>query len=146
MVARESLNELRQVRDAFRWEFRGDIDQIRGFLRTGETGTSFNPITALAFIRSGRAFAHGDWLRASRIVGLTETDADAIVDAANNCLWTYIDDELVLNAYNEWFRTELIEAIGLESDFDLPAEAVELETPVEVIAAANVAEAELHHV
>ena len=146
MVAREFLNELRQVRDAFRWEFRGDIDQIRGFLRTGETGTSFNPITALAFIRSGRAFAHGDWLRASRIVGLTETDADAIVDAANNCLWTYIDDELVLNAYNEWFRTELIEAIGLESDLDLPAEAVELETPVEVIAAANVAEAELHHV
>ncbi len=146
MVAREFLNELRQVRDAFRWEFRGDIDQIRGFLRTGETGTSFNPITALAFIRSGRAFAHGDWLRASRIIGLTETDADAIVDAANNCLWTYIDDELVLNAYNEWFRTELIEAIGLESDFDLPAEAVELETLVEVIAAANVAEAELHHV
>ncbi len=52
----------------------------------------------------------------------------------------------MLNAYNEWFRTELIEAIGLESDSYVPTEAVDREVPVEVIAAADVAEAELHHV
>lgn len=146
MVTGEFLRELQQVRDVFRWELRGDLDEIRGFLRTGETGTSFNPIAALAFVRSGRAFGAGDWLSAARILGLTESDAEAIIDGSNNCLWKYVDGELALSAYSQWIRAELIDAIGLEPDFDGSADLTAPEATGEVIVAEEFTEAELHHV
>ncbi len=117
MVARDFLTGLKDTCDLFSWEVRPRNRHIRGSLKTGETRVPFDPITALAFVKSGRAFAHGDWLRAGRMLGLSGNDSDAIIDAANNKLWKYIGNDLALDGYAEWLRAELISAIGLEPEF-----------------------------
>ena len=126
MVAKEFLSELKETREVFSWEFQERNRRIRGFLKTGETRAAFDPISALAFTKSGRAFAQGDWLRAGTMMGLSETDCAAIIDSANNRLWKYVDDQLALDGYDEWLRAELISSVGLESEYDL-----DLSTPTE---------------
>ena len=118
MVAKEFLSELNETHEVFNWQYGDRSQQIRGFLKTGETRVPFDPIAALAFVKSGRAFAQGDWLRAGTMLGLSERDCDAIIDAANNRLWKYVDDKLTLDGYDEWLRTELVGAVGLEPEFD----------------------------
>jgi hypothetical protein len=126
MVAKEFLSELKEAREVFSWQFQERNQQIRGFLKTGETRAAFDPIAALAFTKSGRAFAQGDWLRAGTMLGLSEDDCAAIIDSANNRLWKYVDDQLVLDGYDEWLHAELISAVGLEPEFDF-----DLSTPTE---------------
>ena len=117
MVPRDFLIGLIDTCDLFSWEVQPRNSRIRGSLKTGETRVIFDPITALAFLKSGRAFAQGDWLRAGRMLGLSGSDSDAIIDAANNKLWKYVDDDLALDGYAEWLRAEIISAIGLDPEF-----------------------------
>ena len=106
MVSRDFLADLRGTCDLFSWEVQQNR-RILGSLKTGETLVAFDPITALAFLKSGCAFAQGDWLRAGRMLGLSENDSDAIIDATGNKLWKYVDDDLALDGYAEWLRPRL---------------------------------------
>ena len=117
MVSRDFLADLRSTCDLFSWEVQPQNSRIRGALKTGETRVAFDPVTALAFLKSGRAFAQGDWLRAGRMLGLSENDSDAIIDATGNKLWKYVDDDLALDGYAQWLRAEIISAVGLEPEF-----------------------------
>ena len=117
MMARDFLIDLTDTCDLFSWEVQPRNSRIRGSLKTGETRVPFDPITALAFLKSGRAFAQGDWLRAGRMLGLSGADSDSIIDAANNKLWKYVDDDLALDGYAEWLRAQIISAVGLEPEF-----------------------------
>ncbi len=118
MVARDFLTDLKDTCDLFSWEVQPRNRHLRGSLKTGETRVPFDPITALAFVKSGRAFAQGDWLRAGRMLGLSENDSDAIIDAANNKLWKYVENDTALDGYAEWLRAEIINAVGLEPEFE----------------------------
>ena len=53
MVAREFLRELKETHEVFTWQYQDRNHKIRGFLKTGETRASFDPIAALAFVKSG---------------------------------------------------------------------------------------------
>ncbi len=118
MVAKDFLTDLRDTCDLFSWEVQPRNRHLRGALKTGETRVPFDPITALAFVKSGRAFAQGDWLRAGRMLGLSENDSDSIIDAANNKLWKHVENETALDGYAEWLRAEIISAVGLEPEFE----------------------------
>ena len=118
MVAREFLAEFRKTRILFTWKY-VENDQIRGFLKTGETDAAFDPIAASLFVRSGRVPSELQLRSAGDLLGLSAIDIDAIQDAAADRLWKYVDDQLVLDGYSEWFRGEIALAVGLEPE-DVP--------------------------
>lgn len=118
MVAREFLAEFRKTRILFTWKY-VENDQIRGFLKTGETDAAFDPIAASLFVRSGRVPSELQLRSAGDLLGLSAIDIDAIQDAAADRLWKYVDDQLVLDGYSEWFRGEIALAVDLEPE-DVP--------------------------
>ena len=115
MVAREFLAEFRKTRILFTWKY-VENDQIRGFLKTGETDAAFDPIAALLFARSGRVPSDLQLKSAGDLLELSAIDIDAIQDAADDRLWKYVDDQLVLDSHSEWFRAEVALAAGLEPE------------------------------
>jgi hypothetical protein len=130
MKAIEFLAELQQIQDAFTWEYR-DEHEIRGFLKTVKGGMAFDPLAAVAFVKSGREFIARSREASSGLLGLSGSDAAAIGDAADNALWKYVDGRLVLDGYSAWLRDELALATGLEMpdvqefpDGRLPVEAL----------------------
>ncbi len=48
-VAKEFLSELNETHEVFNWQYGDRSQQIRGFLKTGETRAPFDPIAAPAF-------------------------------------------------------------------------------------------------
>ena len=115
MVASEFLAEFRNTQDLFTWKY-VEEDQIRGFLKTQETDAAFDPIAALLFARDGRIPSELQRNNAGKLLGLSAADLEAIQNAAADTLWKYVDDQLVLDGYSEWFRGEIALVVGLELD------------------------------
>lgn len=112
MQVREFLAELEKTQSTFVWQYLHD-NRIRGFLKTDGTRTAFDPIAAVALVKSGQTarFENGD---IAREVGLSPFDVAAINDAADDMLWKQVDGQTVLDGYCEWLRDGIALATGLE--------------------------------
>jgi hypothetical protein len=113
MVVREFLVELEKTQAAFVWQYLHD-NRIRGFLRMDRTRTAFDPIAAVAMVKSGQAVAMADTSRVADAMGLSGNDVAAIADAADDMLWKQVDGQTVLDGYCEWLRDGIALATGLE--------------------------------
>jgi len=113
MVAREFLAELEKTREAFVWQYLHD-NRIRGFLKNDRTRTAFDPIAAVAFVKSGQAVGKAETALAAEKMGLSVSDVFAIQDAADDMLWKQMDGQTVLDGYCEWLRDGIALATGLE--------------------------------
>jgi hypothetical protein len=113
MSVRDFLAELHKTRDVFVWQYLHD-NRIRGFLRMDRTRTAFDPIAAVALVKSGESVGKPDTGRAAEAMGLSGGDVSAINDAADDMLWKQVDGETVLDGYCEWLRDGIALATGLE--------------------------------
>ena len=112
MIAREFLSEFQKTRDAFNWKY-VEKNRIRGFLKSGDLGEAFDPITATLFVTEKTG---GKGSNPGEVLGLSPTDIEAINDAANDVIWKSVDDQLALDGYAAWFRDEIALVVGLELD------------------------------
>lgn len=83
VTATELLSELNTVKGAFRWELTSK-KRIRGILKDDAENRTFDPVTAVAFSRTGRFFAEGDWTEAANSLGLLYNDCADLVAACNH--------------------------------------------------------------
>jgi len=113
MLVREFLTELERTQDAFVWQYLHD-NRIRGFLRMDRTRTAFDPITAVATLRTGVTVREVDRDRVAGVMGLAGSDVAAINDAADDMLWKQVEGQTVLDGYCEWLRDGIALATGLE--------------------------------
>lgn len=114
MLVREFLAELEKTQGAFIWQYQHD-NRIRGFLKRDRTRTAFDPIAAVAMVKSGQAIEESeDSGRIAEIMGLSGVDVSAIHDAADDMLWKQVDGQTVLDGYCEWLRDGIALATGLE--------------------------------
>jgi hypothetical protein len=113
MVVREFLSELEKTRGTFVWQYLHD-NRIRGFLKRDRTRTAFDPIAAVAVVKSGRNVEPDETGRVAEVMGLSGADVLAINDAADDMLWKQLDGQTVLDGYCEWLRDGIALATGLE--------------------------------
>src|SRR6186997_1338227 len=78
----EIIEELKGVRDAFEWRLTAE-QRIQGVLKGNPEGRVFDPITAVAFFRTGQFFSEGHSGAAARGVGLSFGDCAELVAACN---------------------------------------------------------------
>jgi hypothetical protein len=82
MTPAEFLSELTAIRNAYTW-FLTDEQRIRATFG-GESGKRvFDPLTAVAFARTGEFFPEGSWARASAAMGMSLGDCVEFVAAFN---------------------------------------------------------------
>ena len=118
MEAKLFLRELEKTQQKFRWEYLHD-NRIRGFLRTDPTRMAFDPIEAVAMLKAGQAPVDSDSIElGARVLGLSEFDCVAILDAADGLLWKQIDGQTVVDGYCEWLRDGIALVVGLEPFVD----------------------------
>ncbi len=115
MIATEFLNEFRKTQNAFVWKYIQD-NRIRGFLKSGDIGEAFDPISATLIICDR---ADGQNTEPGQLLGLSAADIEAVNDAADGRIWKSVDGELVLDGYIAWLRDEIVAAADLEPE-DLP--------------------------
>ena len=141
MIAREFLSEFQKTRDAFDWKY-VESNRIRGFLKSGDSGEAFDPITATLFVteKTGGKGAHP-----GEALGLSPTDIEAIRDAANDDIWKSVDDQLALDGYAAWFRDGIALAVGLEPD-EVPQTAPDQGEIATLVSVESVFDSEPQHV
>lgn len=76
------IEELKGVKDSFEWRLTAE-QRIKGVLRDNSEGRVFDPITAVAFFRTGHFFPEGHSCAAGRGVGLSFGDTAELVAACN---------------------------------------------------------------
>jgi hypothetical protein len=74
------IEELKAVRDAFEWRLT-ERERIQGSLKNDVTGRVFDPVTAVAFLRSGVYYPEGHTAAAARDLGLSFLDCTEITTA-----------------------------------------------------------------
>jgi hypothetical protein len=114
MDAKEFLQQLDKTQQTFRWEYLYD-NRIRGFLKTDPTRMPFDPIAAVAWAKTGQpAMDKGSMEIGASVLGLSEFDCVAILDAADGLLWKQIEGRTVVDGYCEWLRDGIALIVGLE--------------------------------
>ena len=111
----ELILELRNVRESFDWKFFCGKRQLRGIFRKGNLTTSFDPIAALCFIKTGKVFESFCWFEAGAAIGLSERDCSDVIDACNNQFHGQSHGAVRQDSYHQWLRRQLILAVGLGS-------------------------------
>ena len=111
----ELILELRAVRESFDWKYFGGKRQVRGIFRKGNLTTSFDPIAALCFIKTGKVFESYSWLEAGAAIGLSDRDCSDIIDACNNQTFGQSIGAVRHDSYHKWLRRQLTFAVGLTS-------------------------------
>ncbi len=111
MTIAEVLSELKATTTSFEWRLVGSAKLLQGFLRSGEPPVPFDPIRALAFIKTGRIFEQASTLHAGGAIGLLPRDCSDIVDACNNSIKDTA--ESIEDPYKAWLRRQLIFAVAL---------------------------------
>jgi hypothetical protein len=74
------IEEFKSVRDAFEWRLT-ERERIQGVLKNDTMGRVFDPVTAVAFIRSGVFYSEGQTSAAARSLGLSFLDSTEITTA-----------------------------------------------------------------
>ncbi len=82
VTVKEIIRELKSIRDALDWRITPQ-QRIQGILKNDPEGRVFDPITAVAFFRTGKFFPEGHSGAAARAVGLSFGDSAGIVAACN---------------------------------------------------------------
>ena len=82
VTANQVIDELREVKEAFEWRLTAQL-RIEGVLRNSPDDRVFNPVTAVAFFRTGQFFNEGLSSAAGRCLGLSFNDCTAMVAACN---------------------------------------------------------------
>jgi len=80
--ARQLIEELGTVRGAFEWRVT-EQQRIRGLLKNDAEFRWFDPITAIAFSRTGKYFPEGHANEAARSIGMSFVDCADVVAACN---------------------------------------------------------------
>jgi hypothetical protein len=124
MIATEFVAELEAVRDSFNWKLVADRSwhperrypqrlRIRGTLKVGMDGFVFEPIAAVCFIRTGRAFADDHWLESATAIDLSLMDAGDLIAAANDLTWVEVGGQRQPHPYKSLLRGKLTLALLL---------------------------------
>jgi hypothetical protein len=82
MTATELLAELSIIQSRFEW-WVTDQGRLRARLTTDPDNRVFDPVTAVAYVRTGKYFAEGFWTQAANSLGLEYEDCAEIVAACN---------------------------------------------------------------
>ena len=82
VTANQIIEELKGIKDAFEWCLTAE-QRIQGVLKVNPEGRVFDPITAVAFFRTGQFFSEGHSCAAARGVGLSFGDTAELVAACN---------------------------------------------------------------
>jgi hypothetical protein len=82
VTTKQIIEELKSIKDAFEWRLTPQ-QRIQGVLKGNSDGRVFDPITAVAFFRTGQFFPEGHSSVAARGVGLSFGDSVEIVAACS---------------------------------------------------------------
>jgi hypothetical protein len=82
VTTNQIVEELKGIKDAFDWRVTAQ-HRIQGVLKGNPDGRVFDPITAVAFFRTGQFFPVGQSSAAARGVGLSFSDTAEIVAACS---------------------------------------------------------------
>jgi len=82
MTSADFLDELRAVESGYRWFLTKD-GRIRGTFSKERGSWVFDPITAVAFARTGEYFREGAWSEAAHAIRMSLTDCADFVSACN---------------------------------------------------------------
>jgi hypothetical protein len=82
MTPADFLSELAEIRNAYNWFLTGE-QRIRATFGTESRKRVFDPVTAVAFAKTGEFFPEGSWARASAAVGMSLEDCADLVAAFN---------------------------------------------------------------
>ena len=82
MTRDQIVEELKGIKDAFEWRLTPQ-QRIQGVLKGNADVRIFNPVTAVALIRTGQFFPEGHSSAAARCVGLSFGDSAQIVAACS---------------------------------------------------------------
>jgi hypothetical protein len=85
LTGTELLGELTRARDRFTWRVTRK-GRIRGSLNQDKIARTFDPVTAVVYIRTSEFFSEGQWAEAASAIGL-EYSACAEIIAASNYEW-----------------------------------------------------------
>jgi hypothetical protein len=80
MTTNQIIDELKGIKDAFDWRLTLQ-QRIQGVLKGNLDGRVFDPVTAVAYFRTGQYFPEGHASAAARSVGLSFIDSVEIVAA-----------------------------------------------------------------
>lgn len=105
MVARELIYELNSVQSLFDWKLQGNRKQIRARIKNSNKRFAFDPVTAVCFSRTGKAYREDEWFKASTELDLTSIDSGDLNAAANN----------VNSPYSRGLRNDLLATLNLDS-------------------------------
>jgi hypothetical protein len=76
------LKELHSIQDTFTWYLTRQ-GRIRANLKNDSARRVFDPVTAVAYFRSGEFYPEGNWTQAAKTMGLMFADCAEIVAASN---------------------------------------------------------------
>jgi hypothetical protein len=82
VTATELLTELSAIQAAFKWHVTKQ-GRIRAWLKNDSAKQVFDPITAVAYFRTGRFYPEGHWTNAANAIGLVASDCAELVAAGN---------------------------------------------------------------
>ena len=126
MITKEFLAELETVRDLFQWKLVPDANwerelrsqprlRIRANCEYGpEVVLAFDPIGAVCYIRTGRAYADDAWLEAATVIELFLIDAGDLIAAANDQTWIESGGRRNPRPDMERIRNRLAASVGLQ--------------------------------
>jgi hypothetical protein len=87
VTVQQILDEFMSVKDTFDWRLTAQ-GRIQGTLKNDAEGHVFDPVSAIAILRTGRYFPEGHSGRAARSLGLSFLDSAELVAACNYGLTT----------------------------------------------------------
>jgi hypothetical protein len=82
VTTKQIIEEVKSIKDAFEWRLTPQ-QRIQGVLKGDLDGRVFDPVTAVAFFRTGRFFPEGHSSVAARGMGLSFGDSVEIVAACS---------------------------------------------------------------
>lgn len=127
MTLQEFFDNLRTVREDFRWNVEPDTGWYtdgrasrRGWVRARPkagpaAGALLEPIGAVCYSVTGKAFGERSWTAAARVLGLQPTRAAEIHAAADARTWNGEDGARRPVERLQILRRELLETVGLRS-------------------------------
>lgn len=107
VTVHQILEEFKTVKDAFDWQLTAQ-ERIQGTLKNDAERHVFDPISAIAFFRTGRYFSEGRSGAAARSLGLSFLDSTEFVAACNYGFMTVTGPGAI--------RLELLEAALAKSE------------------------------